>query len=36
MDQKLKSQETKKLIIETSFDMFYSNGYNNTSIVIPI
>jgi AcrR family transcriptional regulator len=32
MDQKLKSQETKKLIIETSFDMFYSNGYNNTSI----
>jgi len=32
MDQKLKSQETKRLIIETSFDMFYSNGYNNTSI----
>jgi len=32
MDQKIKSQETKKLIIETSFDMFYSNGYNNTSI----
>ena len=32
MDQKLKSQETKRLIIETCFDMFYSNGYNNTSI----
>jgi AcrR family transcriptional regulator len=32
MDQKLKSQETKRLIIETSFDMFYLNGYNNTSI----
>ena len=32
MDQKIKSQETKKLIVETSFDMFYSNGYNNTSI----
>ncbi len=32
MDQKLKSAETQKLIIETSFDMFYSNGYNNTSI----
>ena len=32
MDQKLKSAETQKLIIETSFHMFYSNGYNNTSI----
>lgn len=32
LDQKLKSAETQKLIIETSFHMFYSNGYNNTSI----
>ena len=32
LDQKLKSAETQKLIIETSFQMFYSNAYNNTSI----
>ncbi len=32
MNQKLKSEETKKLIIQTSFEMFYHNGFNNTSI----
>ena len=32
MDQKLKSENTKKLILETSFEMFYENGFNYTSI----
>ena len=32
MDQKLKSKETKDLILNTSFNMFYENGFNNTSI----
>ncbi len=32
MDQKLKSANTKKLILETSFEMFYENGFNYTSI----
>lgn len=32
MNQKLKSEETQKLIIQTAFEMFYHNGFNNTSI----
>ena len=32
MDQKLKSKETKELILITSFNMFYEKGFNNTSI----
>ena len=32
MDQKVKSENTKKLIIDTSFDIFYKKGYHNTSI----
>ena len=32
MDQKLKSENTQKLIVETSFEMFYEKGFNYTSI----
>ena len=32
MDQKIKSLATQKLIIETSFQMFYEKGFNHTSI----
>jgi len=32
MDQKIKSLTTQKLILETSFQMFYENGFNHTSI----
>ena len=32
MNQKLKSEETQKLIIQTAFEMFYHNGFNNTSV----
>ena len=32
MDQKVKSENTRKLIIDTSFDIFYEKGYHNTSI----
>jgi len=32
MDQKVKSLATQKLIIDTSFQMFYENGFNHTSI----
>lgn len=32
MKQKLKSEETQKLIIDSAFDLFYRQGFNNTSI----
>ena len=32
MQQDLKSKETQDLIINKSFELFYSQGYNNTSI----
>ena len=32
MDQKLKSENTQKLIVETSFEMFYEKGFNYTSV----
>ena len=32
MNQKVKSEKTRALIIETSFQMFYEKGYNDTSI----
>ena len=32
MQQDLKSKATQDLIINKSFDLFYSQGYNNTSI----
>ncbi|MFC4221245.1 TetR/AcrR family transcriptional regulator [Flagellimonas marina] len=32
MNQKLKSEETQKRIIEGAFDLFYEKGYHNTSI----
>lgn len=32
MNQKVKSEKTRELIIETSFQIFYEKGYNDTSI----
>ena len=32
MKQNLKSKETQNLIINKSFELFYSQGYNKTSI----
>lgn len=32
MQQQLKSQLTKELILNTSFDLFYKNGFNTTSV----
>ena len=32
MNQKVKSEKTRELIIETSFQLFYEKGYNDTSV----